>query len=212
MSRVVVLGAGGFCHEVLDTLDAMQRAGLGSHVVAGVVDDDPEAASLSAVRARGLRYLGPLRDWLASRPDAKYTIGIGSGRVRKNIDAQCQQAGLKAYSAIHPSASLGFNCRVGSGSVICAGAIISANVRLGRNTHLNPGCVIGHDVDIGDNTSVNPGAVVSGNCRIGEAALLGAKSVVLQGLTVGEAATVGAAACVVRDVAPWSTVRGVPAR
>jgi maltose O-acetyltransferase len=42
--------------------------------------------------------------------------------------------------------------------------------------------------------------------------LIGTGAVILQGLTIGRGATVGAGAVVTRDVAPGSTVVGVPAR
>jgi galactoside O-acetyltransferase len=52
----------------------------------------------------------------------------------------------------------------------------------------------------------------SGKIVLKKDCFLGARSIVLPGVTVGEGAVVGVGSIVTRDVAPWSTVFGAPAR
>jgi acetyltransferase-like isoleucine patch superfamily enzyme len=77
---------------------------------------------------------------------------------------------------------------------------------------VNPNATIGHDVVIGDFVLVSPLVAISGNCTIEPLTLLGTHSAVLPGVTVGSGATVGGGSCVVRDVPPDTTVKGVPAK
>jgi acetyltransferase-like isoleucine patch superfamily enzyme len=65
---------------------------------------------------------------------------------------------------------------------------------------------------MGKGCVVNPAANISGGVALEEGVLVGAGAVVLQYLTVGARSIVGAGAVVTRDVAPDTTVIGVPAR
>jgi acetyltransferase-like isoleucine patch superfamily enzyme len=76
---------------------------------------------------------------------------------------------------------------------------------------------VSHDVIIGGYATLAPGVKVSGRVRIGARAYIGTNASIINGesdapLLIGDDAVVGAAACVTRDVAPATTVVGVPAR
>ena len=210
---LVVIGAGGFGRETLDVVEAINRA---SHPpvfnLLGVVDGNPSKQNRDRLDARGIAFLGSDVEWLKARHPAQYLVGIGHPLTRERVDRAWRSAGLAAATAVHPLAVVGSSCRIGEGSVVCAGASLSTNVTLGRHVHVNPSATIGHDSVLGDYVSLNPSATVSGDVMVGRVALIGASSVVLQGLRVGEGAIVGASACVVRDVPPGLTVKGVPAR
>lgn len=208
---LVVIGAGGFGRETLDVVEAINAA-QPTFDLLGVIDDAPSEVNVQRLAARGVAHLGSAADWIASSASASFIVGVGSPEVRKRIVAQFTAAGMTAATAVHPAAHIGSRVQIGQGSVVCAGVHISTNVRLGIHVHLNPNATVGHDSQLDDYVSVNPGAILSGDVVVEERVLAGAGSVVLQGLRVGAGATIGASACVVRDVEPGSTVKGVPAR
>jgi sugar O-acyltransferase (sialic acid O-acetyltransferase NeuD family) len=210
--EVVVIGAGGFGRETLDVLEAMIAHDPASVRVLGVVDDAPNGRNARLLTERAVPLLGTIEALLSMPTSVQYLIGIGSPRVRAGVARRLADTPRLAFTAVHPAATIGSRTRLGSGSVVCAGAQVSTNVEVGRHGHLNPACVIGHDAKIDDCVSINPGAVVSGDTHIGGGSLIGANATVLQGLNVGANSLVGASACVVRDVPPDTTVRGVPAR
>jgi sugar O-acyltransferase (sialic acid O-acetyltransferase NeuD family) len=179
----------------------------------GVVDDGVTDLNRDRLAARGVPFLGTTVDFLStSDGSVSYVVGIGSPAVRRRVAARFDEAGLAAATLVHPSATCGAVSVLGPGTVVCAGVTISTNVRLGRHVHVNPNATIGHDTVVEDYVSLNPLAGISGDCVIESDVLIGVGGIVLNGLRVGQGATLGGAACAVRDVAPGTTVVGVPAR
>lgn len=207
---VVVIGASGFGRECLDVLVAMATAGAEIQI-SGVLDDNPSLANIQRLADREVAYLGALDDWVAKPAlHARYVLGIGNPRVRRTLADKLDSAGMRPFTAVHPSSTKGFGSVFGDGVVVCAGATISTNVKLDRHVHVNPNATIGHDSVLHEFVSVNPAAVISGEVVILEGALVGAAATILQGLSIGERSVIAAGAVVTRDVPPAVVVKGVP--
>lgn len=210
-SPIVIIGAGGFGREALDVVAALNHGGEAIRVL-GVVDSAPSALNLERLRNRNTTYLGTEEDWLAQGTEASFVVGVGNPQARSSIAKRWTDAGRRPVTLIHPAAGVGTKSTIGAGSVVCAGVQISTNVHLAEYVHINPNATVGHDSVLERFVSINPGAVVSGDVVIESGVLVGAGAVILQGLTIGRDSTIGAAACVVRDVAPTTVVKGVPAK
>lgn len=210
--RVLVVGAAGFGRESLDVLDAMAAAGEPVEVV-GVLDDGPSEVNLARLADRGVAYLGTVDDWLATGDlGVRFVLGIGNPIIRRLLVGKLEGAGLRPFTAVHPSATFGARTQLGEGVVVCAGVAISNNVRLGQQVHLNPNVTIGHDAVLDEFVSINPAAVISGEVRIGSETLVGSAATILQNLTVGERTVIGAGAVVTKSVPSDVVVKGVPGR
>jgi acetyltransferase-like isoleucine patch superfamily enzyme len=100
---------------------------------------------------------------------------------------------------------------LGSGTVVGFDCILDGRggIRTGRNVNMSSEVAIWtmqhdhRDADFG---------VVSAPVVVGDRAWLSFRAVVLPGVTIGEGSVVCAGAVVVKDVAPYTVVAGVPAR
>jgi serine O-acetyltransferase len=98
------------------------------------------------------------------------------------------------------------NCVIGRGAefgpgfvlIHATGVVINGNVRGGSNVFIE------HQVTIGAERRQTP--------VLGSDVFIGAGAKVIGEVTIGEGAKIGANAVVVRDVPPYSTVVGIPAR
>lgn len=211
MTRLVIVGCGGFGREVHDLIDDINAKGTSLKVL-GYVDDAPRPEHRRLVEIRGKRILGTL-DWFGGADrDIRYVIGIGSAAACAAIDCRLSELGFTATTLIHPDATVGPDLRMGDGAIVCAGARVTTNIVIGRHVHIDRNCVVGHDSRLGNYAMVYPGAAIAGETHIGNCAQLGTMSAILPGICVGRNATVGAGAVVTTDVPNGTTVAGVPAR
>jgi sugar O-acyltransferase (sialic acid O-acetyltransferase NeuD family) len=208
VTRLVIIGAGGFGREVLDIVEAV-NAGSPTFDFIGFVDDNDDL-DLELLTRRGAALLGTV-DALPDL-DGSYVIGIGSPSARRSVDTRIARWPGRPASIIHPACTVASEVVIGPGAVLAAGARISTNIEIGQHFHANPNATVGHDCVIGNYVTLSPGSHISGSVTLGDGVLVGTGAVVIQGCTVGDWAVIGAGAVVVRDVEPGVTVAGVPAR
>ena len=205
--RCVIVGCGGHGRVVLDVIRNegrfeptcfvdSDRAIHGRHVdgipVVGTVDDLP------AIRAsEGIEHA---------------IVAIGHNGVRRKFAERIESFGFELIRAVHPSANVALNATLGRNVVVAAGALVCAHVQIGDSVILNTGSIVDHESMIGTGSHICPGARIAGRVVIGSGAFVGIGSTIIQSLRVGHESVVGAGAVVIRDVAPLSTVVGVPAR
>lgn len=202
---VVLLGAGGHAHVVLDVI------GLSAYVLAGV--SAPELVRGS--RWLGVEVLGGDEDVLCLDCDAVLLangIGVIPGQsVRRRVHRHFVGRGYRFISLVHPSAVIAAQVVIDEGVQVMAGVIIQPGCRLATGVVVNTGARIDHDCDIGEHAFIGPGATLCGDVRIEAGAFVGAGAVVLPGVTVKKDAVVGAGAVVVRTVETGVTMVGNPA-
>lgn len=204
---VVIIGAGGHGRVVRDILRA-----AGRDRVVGFLDADP---GLIGQTIADVPVLGPgnLLGRLRSERGVRGAIvAIGDNRVRRRYLDEIVAAGLEPISALHPSAILSPNVKVGRNVVICAGAIVATDSTIGDSVIVNTGAQVDHECAISAGVHLAPASALAGRVNVGGDAFVGLGARVIQCLTIGEGAVVGAGAVVIRDVPAGARVVGVPAR
>jgi sugar O-acyltransferase (sialic acid O-acetyltransferase NeuD family) len=205
--RCLIVGAGGHGRVVLDIL-----AQMGTQETVGFLDSN---AALQGRRVDGVPVHGSMRELAEVRDRLGVecaVVAIGDNGVRRAFADQLEHAGIELVNAIHPSANVARNASLGRNIVIAAGALVCAHCQIGDSVILNTGCIVDHESLIGTATHVCPGARLAGRVTVESGAFVGIGATVIQSIRVGYEAVVGAGAVVIRDVAPMSTVVGVPAR
>ena len=201
-----IIGAGGHGRVVLDIMRNAAR-----HEVVGFLDSDPQ---LHGRLMDGVQVLGPLQR-LVSLKDERVRgaiVAIGHNGTRRNFCEQVRRMGFELVSAIHPSANIADNAALGRGVVAAAGALVCAHSQVGDAVILNTGCLVDHETMIGTACHICPGVKIAGRVTIESGAFVGIGATIIQYVRVGHDAVVGAGAVVLKDVAPMSTVVGLPAR
>jgi sugar O-acyltransferase (sialic acid O-acetyltransferase NeuD family) len=210
MKRIVILGTGGNCVDILETLRAINQAAPAYECI-GFLDDAPAAQGTSLL---GVPVLGPL-DRAASLAGAVFVNGIGSSRTwlqKPAIIARCGVALERFETVVHPSAQLSPSATLGRGTVVLQNATIAARARLGAHVIVLPGAVISHDDEIGDYSCIAGGACLSGMVSVGRSCYLGGNCSIREHVRIGDRSLVGIGSVVLGDVAEGSVVVGNPAR
>ncbi len=205
--RCIILGSGGHGRVVLDVLVQANR-----YEPVGFVDSNRQ---LTGRRVDGLKVLGHPDDLPELRRLLEIEcaiVAVGDNGARRELADRLDAWGFELINAIHPSANLARNVNTGRNIVVAAGALVCAHCQIGDSVILNTGCIVDHESVIGTGTHVCPGARIAGRVMIESGAFVGIGATVIQSVRVGYEAVVGAGAVVIRDVAPMSTVVGVPAR
>jgi sugar O-acyltransferase (sialic acid O-acetyltransferase NeuD family) len=207
----VIVGCGGFGREVFSIVEALNADGA-HWLIEGFVDDCPALEAKKEVEALSSQILGDIGA-LAERPDDfAAVIAVGSPSARWEIYQRLRSAPVRYPTLVHPDVTVGRRVELADGVVVAPGVRLSTAIQVGRQVQIDQNATVGHDARIGAFARLNPQACISGSVTIGERTLVGAGATVLQGLSIGDAAVVGAAACVIGDVPPGVTVKGVPAR
>lgn len=140
-------------------------------------------------------------------PSATVNSSVGLG-IGVTVGPHCDIAGKVSLSA---GVSLAANVVVGDG------VWIGARTRIGAGASLSSGVTVGDDVVVGPNVTILGPSDASCNTYaaptiIGDHVSVGANASVLPGTHLGHHAAIGAGAVVTRNVPPYATAVGSPAR
>lgn len=208
MTRIVIIGAGGFAREALDVIEACAVEGTNIEMAGFVVDRQfGEAGQM----VNDAHILGDF-EWLEQHTrEFSVVCAVGAPEKKRTLVERARAIGCRFMTIIHPSVIRTRWTALGEGVVITAGCVLSNRITIGDHVHLNPGCIIGHDVEIGSYASVAPGAHISGNVIISEGVYIGTGANVIEKITIGEWTIIGAGSTVIRDIPANTTAVGMPA-
>lgn len=209
MTAVVVVGAGGHGRSVIDAL----RASRGDLEPRACTDPDPARAGADVdgvpVVGDDDRLPGLLADGIEAA--CLGVGGISDNRPRARLYEHVRALGFQLPSVVHGRGYVAASARIGSATVVLAGAIVGAGAVVGENVIVNSGAIAEHDCEIGDHVHLASGCTLGGGALVEPYAHVGLGARVLQGRRIGAGAIVGAGAVVVRDVPPGQIVVGCPA-
>lgn len=139
-------------------------------------------------------------------------VAIGNNNIRVEKQNLLNLAGAHFATLIHPSATVSAYAQLGLGTVVMANAVVNPFAQIGHACIINTSSSVDHDCNLSDGVHVSPGSHLAGGVSVGEGSWIGIGSQVRQLISIGTGAIVGAGAVVVKNIADFQTVVGVPAQ
>lgn len=210
MKKLVIIGAGGFAREVAWLVDDINAEKKEWDLI-GFIDEN---LTNHGKILNGIQVLGDFNFFTSKKiTEPVYSVcAVGSPRNKAALIKKAAACGLRFVNLVHPSVKMSRYVEMGCGNIICAGNIITVSVLMQNHIIINLNCTVGHDVIIKDYATILPGVNISGSVCINSGCDIGTNVSIIQGITIGEWSVIGAGATVVRDIPPYSTAVGVPAR
>ena len=207
MKRLLLIGGGGHCASVADTVLV-----TGAYEAVSIVDNKPEPALFGCIPFIGTDDDLP-RLYAEGYQYAFITLGsIGDTSKRERLYQMALDIGFTVPNIIDPTAIISDHSTLGSGVFIGKNAMVNARVTVQNCTIINTAATIEHDCQIGSFANISPSATLCGNVTIGFGSHIGAGAIIKQGITVGERAIVGMGGVVIEDIPAEVVAFGNPCR
>lgn len=209
LKQLFIIGAGGLGRKTLTIARDILQNSDRNWEINGFLDDN--LCALDEFATDGFRVVDTISSHRIS-PNNLYTCAIADSAIRKKICLDFLNRGAVFLDLIHPSCQIGYTAKYGKGLIMAGFSSISENATIGDFAIINTATNIGHDVAAGDYCTFSPQSNVTGYVKLGEGVFLGSSAVITPNVTVGDGARVGAGAIVLKDVNPYTTVFGNPAK
>jgi len=204
---LIVWGAKGPALVVADII----RLGAEYEIVGYLDNLNPERKNTSFGGARVLGGEEELDNlW---RAGVRHVIfAFQNNQARLQLAEMVKARGFELALAIHPTASVAGDARIGAGTVVRAQSAIGPETQVGENCIIGYGAMVSHNCVIEDGVHLSSGVNVAGSVRIGRATWVGIGATVIDPRSVGSNSMIGAGAVVTADVPDNVIAYGVPAK
>lgn len=206
--KIVIIGSSGHSKVIIDIIEKEDK-----YNIVGLIDafNDKEDTLFRYKILGSEENLGEIID--------HYNvygcfIAIGDNFLRSKVKNKVDNLNrdLKYINAIHPSASIGKNVRIGFGNCIMAHTNIGSNSNIGSFCIVNSNSSIDHDSTMKDFSSIAPGVIAGGNVSIDEFSAISIGATVKHNVKIGKHSIVGASSLVLKDVPDFVVCYGNPSK
>lgn len=202
---MVVLGAGGFAHELIDSLvegNKYTEANL-------FFFDEINTSNDSLYGFKVLHSIEEVKQVFKNISN-EFCLGVGSPKSRYDLYKKFEGLGGEATTIIANNSDIGqFDVTIGKGSSIMSNTVISNTAFIEKGTLINTHVIVGHNVKIGMFSDIAPGAKLTGYCQVGKYVTIGTSAVILPKVKIGDNSFIGAGSIVSNDVPKNSMVVGI---
>lgn len=204
--RLLLIGGGGHCASVLDSLLSDKRFDE-----VAVVDNKPPEIPLACKIVGSDRDLKALKS--AGYHHAFVTVGsVGDTAIRLKLYDVIKSLGYAIPNIIDPSAAIANNVQFGEGVYVGKNSVVGARSIIGDCVIVNTAAVVEHDCRIGNFAHLSPSSTLCGSVSIGDATHIGASSVVREGIRIGDHSIIGMGSVVTKNIGNYVTAFGNPCR
>jgi sugar O-acyltransferase (sialic acid O-acetyltransferase NeuD family) len=208
MKNIVIFGGGysaNCCIEIIELLN--------EYNIVGMIDSLAEVGS----QRYGYKIIGRqeyIAELIKDYNIQAGVIAIGDNYSRKIVfdEIKSKVPQFKFINAIHPTAHIGRNVKLGKGIIVREGAIVSTDCIIGDFCIINASSVLGHNSVIEEFSLFSTGSVSGGKVLLKKFSSVTVGVVIIDRITVGENTVVGSGAIVLKDLPDNVVAYGVPAK
>lgn len=200
--KLLIIGASGHGKVVADIAIKMNK-----WEYIAFLDDNKSISS-----AMGLEVIGSSDDISNFIDEYDVFVGIGNNLIRQYIYEKLQQVGANIPTLIHPSAIIGEQVNIGSGTVVMAGTIINSCTKIGEASIINTGATLDHDNIIENFVHISPGANLAGTVHVSKRSWIGIGSIISNNININAESIIGAGSVVIKDIMEPGVYVGVPVK
>lgn len=208
MENIVIIGSSGHAKVIIDIVEKENK-----YSIIGLLDRFREIGE----ETLGYKIIGKEEDipnLIVKHNLVGGIIAVGDNWVRKIVYEKINSMApnFTFVKAIHPSAQIAKNVKIGNGTVIMAGVIVNSNSTIGNHCILNTNSSLDHDCFMDDFSSIAPNVTIGGNVKIGKFSAVSLGANVIPGVTIKEHTVIGAGSLVLKDVPEFVVAYGVPVK
>lgn len=210
MGKIIIFGAGQVASMVASIL--LER----NHNIMGFIDDQPNSSRNFNTK---IPILGSREHLLSKSGYDAVCIGVGTIEARAAVSAWLERHDIPTVSAIHWSAVISPEAKLGKNLIIGANSTLYINPTIGNGCFIGPSVTVSHDTNVGEFCLLSVGSVVGARCDLEEKVFVGSSATIMPTgfgaearLNVGSGALIGVGSTVIRDVRAGVTVIGSPAK
>lgn len=200
MKRLIMIGAGGHAESVADSIDT------DLYELVGFIDSNKTGTHI------GLPIFGKDITNVPDYMSCVYFVSIGDVGYRELWFKKIQERQLPVINIIDKTALISRSASIGIGNFIGKFAVINAGTKVGDNNVINTKALIEHECRIGSHTHLSTNSTINGDVVVEDSVFFGSTAVCNGQLKIGHHAVVGSGSVVIKEVEPWTTVVGAPAR
>lgn len=207
--KTVIIGAGGHARVILEILSYDRNIEVVA-LIDNVFPTHSQTEKIMGILVYGDHSVLP--EMFKNGGVKAAIIGVGKNNTRRAYFWQIKSMGVEMVNAIHPTANIAHNVKIGKGVVIAANATVAASVEIGDNVIVNTGAIIEHEDILEDHVHIASGVVLAGRVKVKQGAFIGSGSVVKEYITIGRNAIIGAGSVVLEDIPDNTVAVGAPAK
>lgn len=207
-NKILLIGGGGHCVSVLDTL-----LNTYDYSDIGIIEKNRNLTD----QVLGVPIIGCDEDlprlYQEGFRHAFVTVGsIGNPKLRIKIFSELEDIGFCFPNIIDKTAIVSKRSKLDKGIFVGKNAVINAGAIISKGAIINTSTIIEHDCTIEEFAHIAPGSTLCGEVHIGKEAHVGAQSVIKQQIRIGEKTVIGIGSVVVHDIRSNNIAFGNPCK
>lgn len=207
MKKVIIYGAGAY-----GKLFFCEAEHYGAIDIAGFTVDE---SYMRSEREFGMPVV-PFESVESIYPPDQFDMIVLCGytvmRNRRAMYNRAKEKGYKLINYISPKAMLETDIQMGDNNIIMANAIVGYDCVLGNDNVIRQNVYLGHESTIGNHSIISTSCTLGGRSTIEDLVFFGIGVTARGYVTYGKESLIGVGSNVIKNVEPYATVCGNPAK